>query len=215
MNRRAFTLVEILIGSAILVGLLIGLFQIFGATNKASVQSLWYSQRQNGARNLLNVLQSDLSRASGPSTVTDSSVQKDAWDSPENHLQYKDGVTALTPGGAEVELLRFKICQPTLSTSMESSPGSETICVLRAFGTTLNYYKEGSESMNKDFLKDAAEIDLSVTENASTQATEGFHIGGVIVNLGLKVQHDNPDLYPNAKFEEKVTARAPVQATAM
>ena len=212
-NIAAFTMVEILIGTAIVVALMAGLFRIFGSANKSSVQTIWYTQRQNGLRNLFQILQSDLARASGPSEVTDTSAQRLAWDQPENHLQFKSGLTTLAAGGAETELLRFKICKPSIQTSSESQSAEETLCVLRAFGTTLNYFKSGTETLNKDIVEDVAEFTLESLDNASSGATEGMNFGGTILNVEAKIVHSTPNLFPNAAFSEKVTARVPVESS--
>jgi type II secretory pathway pseudopilin PulG len=207
-QRHAFTLVEIIIGFAIMVVFAAGVFRIFNSANRANAQSLWYSKAQAQARSVLAQVRNDLAQATCPSTVTASSVDRTACS-----LTYKDGETLLTPGGAEVELLRFSVCTPTISTGgPEDKGGKESTCVLRAFGTTLNYTREGDAlpAMNKDLVTDVVRVLIEVRGNSG----EAFDQEGNLVDITLDLQHSNPGQFPHAKLSERSAARAPVPASA-
>lgn len=216
MRRRAFTLVEVMIGSAVLAVLAIGVFRVFGSANKANVQALWYTNRQAQAREMLNMLRNDLSKAACPSHVTETGVDRGDWSNDAYFLKVKSGETDLT--GGDTELLRWVIATPHVEVNDPTMDKAATLstCVLSSRGTTLHYSRQGTAGPNyeKDMVEDVVKVTLefrAATDGLATTYDEFGHV----VEIQLDLKHSNPQLFPNAHLTEKTTARTQVPTGAL
>ena len=199
-RRSAFTLVEVLMAAAVLSIMAAAAFKIFGSTNRANVQSLWMSKAQNEARALLSLLRNDMSKATCPSTVTDTAVQRDACT-----FTAAQGASAL-PG--DKALIEFQINTPEVATATDNTPGTQSDCALRSFGTTLNYTRQGTgpPALNRDMVEDVVRVEITVRANAG----EAFDNGGSVLDIEIEMRHPNVGEFPNVHLIEKTTARVPV-----
>lgn len=216
-DRGAFTLVEILVASAVLALLALGIFRVFRSSNRANVQALWYTRAENQARNTLALVRNDLAKASCRSTVSEADVQRDCSDSYVLHANQGE----IELGGGEVELLRFAMCEPEVSTgdAAVDKAGGCTYAVLRAIGRTLNYYRESESGrepgMNKDVCEDVQAVAITVEANATSEGDQrqggrSYNQDGQVVTIALTLTHPQPALFPNARVEQQTVARAPV-----
>lgn len=205
MRRRGFTLVEILVASAVLAILAVGIFRVFRSANRANVQALWYTKAQSQARELLSLIRNDLAKAACPSTVTDAAVTRTPCTA-----SITQGETEL-PGGDGTILMQFDINTPSVSTSVETKAGTSATCALRAFGNTLNYTREGdaAPAMNKDVCEDVAKVTIEVRANSSS-SNDAYDTDGSVVEITVELRHPQPELFPESSVIEKTTARLPV-----
>lgn len=218
MRRGGFTLVEILVASAVLAVLALGVFRVFGSANRANVQALWYTKAQSEARELLSLIRNDLAKASCPSDVQEMSVVR----TPCTATITQGDITL--PGADGAVILQFDINKPSISTPTHSGPpgGESTTCALRAFGTTLNYTRQGdaAPAMNKDVCEDVAKITIEVRRNASgaggagppppSAPVDAYDTDGSVVEITVELRHPQPELFPQSSVIEKTTARIPV-----
>lgn len=213
VKRRAFTLVEVLIGFAVMVVLSVSLFRLFNSANRANTQQIWYTRSQTQARSLLSQLRNDLSQATCPSVVTDGDVTRSCA---SFSLEHTSGTTDL-PVASDTRLLAWTVATPDFQTSALTQAPSIVECVLWASGRTLWYSRTRDtgasgtpklKNMNKRMLEDVKSVTIEVKRNSG----EAFDLDGHVVEIELEVKHSNEGQFPNAYFREATMARAPVPA---
>lgn len=203
-TRRGVTILEVLIGAAILSLLSLGIFRVFRGTNRAAAQAAWYTAAEAQARFVLQSLQDDLARAACRSTVREDGVERE-----ECTAGIREGELTLTDGGGETPLFNFPACKPEVQVPGSEDGGGCTEVVVRAFGRSIHYYRqsetEPGRNIDRDVCADVAAIRIDVRDAAGENATEGK-----MVDIELELTHPNPGLFPEARVLQRTSARVAI-----
>ncbi|OQA78363.1 MAG: hypothetical protein BWY32_01990 [bacterium ADurb.Bin243] len=127
-NKKAFTMVEMLMALAVLSMLTYGLYTLFSRTVKNVDIGDWKSRAQTKLRTAMKQLGKDIGGATYPSTIklNDTVIEKDTkW-----NLKFKEGNTVIK--GSSDTLLEFYICTPARDIPDDKSPQKIIKCVLKA-----------------------------------------------------------------------------------
>lgn len=176
-SRRGFTLIEILVGGAILTVVVIMLFQLFMGGTRAMEYGTWYSNSISQLKVGLRKLREDIGKANFPTTINATEVDDKNFDKPQWFFKFKDGVTTL--GAGNVTLMEFSICKPARNLSGDTRAGQEIQCKLEARGKNLHYVKTGAgvnaEELtdgNKIFIQDVEKVEIKVRDMAANSGAD-------------------------------------------
>lgn len=196
-RARAMTLIEILIGAAILAIAVFGIYELFFSGAKTAALSIWRSNSTTDLKNGLYRLRNDLGRASYPSTVTDSDTLVDD----SKKCTIAEGRTELNAGPGASNLMEFWICKPEITIAGASKAGEEMHCVLEAEGNKLRYRRDGSSPMDKIIVSDVEYVELSKEESDKDPNKS-------IVTIEIGTVHPK---YETTKVIEKTKAKVEVE----
>jgi prepilin-type N-terminal cleavage/methylation domain-containing protein len=127
-NKKAFTMVEMLMAIAILSVLTYGLYTLFSRTVQNVDVADWKSRAQTKLRTATKQLFKDVGGATYPATIklNDTVVEKDTkW-----NLKFKDGNTTIK--GSSDTLLEFYMCTPGRDIPDDQAPQKIIKFVLKA-----------------------------------------------------------------------------------
>ncbi len=217
MTRRlktsGFTLVEVLIGSCVLVVLFAGCWMLFSTVRRMNDISTWQTARQVEMRVGLQMVREDLMRACYPTIVdrASSEVVQEA----SHRLFFKDGGPHVLSSAPAGEYLRFYACKPSKNCGTSSdTPGNVMECKLSVEGTSLRYERihgpvpgiTGNEpdmpAFNKLIINDVAELNIQLSSTASAEYTMNF------CTMSVRCLHPKPDC--NTQVTEETGAKIEV-----
>jgi len=161
-DKRAMTLVEILIGAAIMSIAAVGIYELFFSGAKTAAVSMWRSASNIELRNGLRLISEDLGRASYPSVVHDGGTDIDR----DVKCTIQGGRTDVRAGGAGT-LLDFYMCKPEITVAGTGRAGERIHCTLEVEGRTLRYRRDsGPTPLDKVIIHDVDYVELGSTPAA-------------------------------------------------
>jgi prepilin-type N-terminal cleavage/methylation domain-containing protein len=195
--RKGFTLVEILIATAVMSLAAFVVYEIFYSGAKTTAVGMWRSHSTQELRNGLRLIREDLARATYPSKVTDSGTE---WpDRDSHHCKIISGRTEAFSDGV---VLSFFICSPEVNVGGETQSAAEiTHCQLSVEGNKLHYTREGTMKLNKILVNDLEYIDIS-----SEASSDNVEKNTITIEIGTK----HPK-FERTKVSEKVIAKVEVE----
>lgn len=206
-KRAAFTLVEILIASAVLSLLTFYGYKVFISMSRSFQKGSWALATQNKLRNGLHFLREEMQKAT---YRTDVMVNGTTISEVGFQLKLTSAET-LTSG----EIAHWYICLPFV-TGDADSPGAIFKCELKLTNGVLLFSKgreEGSDPLNKERLFSNYKIIDNVEEVKVT--TEDFDPDnkqmGSLITLEVKVIHHDTNLFPNAHVIDRTGAKVEVE----
>lgn len=185
-KKKGFTLIEILIASAVLSIFTFTGYKVFIAMSRSFRKGSWSLATQNKLRNGLNLLREEMQKAT---CRTDVSIDGTALTELgfEFHLTASDEITN------DASIATWFICMPFVSGDADS-PGAIIQCELKLAGKELLYSKaliEGSDPLNNErtllnypIVKNVAKITVSADDfDPDAVAT------GSLVAFEITVEH--------------------------
>ena len=220
-NKKAFTLVEILVASCVCVVLFYGAWQLFITMRKMNDISNWQSARQTELRVGLQRLREDLQQACYPSVITRRDSKRVGEDT--HKLFYKDGGPFDLDSSSNFEILKFYVCQPCKKVGLgNDTDGFAALCILSAEGRSLRYKRtyekvpdaaaagiadDHPPAYNKVIINDVAQVNVECTEAASEEFDNWF------CNVTVKCTHPKPGL--KTQVIEQTGTKVEVTASTM
>jgi len=117
-DKRAFTLVEIIVACVVLAMFMIGVYQLFIGGSKTAGRAQWISGTVDQMRNALQIISRDIRSATYPTTLF-SDTFFDPCDNPDISVpaQYylrilKDGEQIKAPPSGELKVMSWVMCEP-------------------------------------------------------------------------------------------------------
>lgn len=212
---RAFTLVEMLIASAVTTVMMIMLWRMWSTTSQATEFGTWYTTRLSEMRTGIRKLREDVGKANYPTTIKQDDIDDTKAGTEEYFFKYKASVDLSTnAAGNRIPILRWYICKPTKQ-GLPGTPdeaGDEILCTLDAVGKNLHYKKERKagtvnpeELYDKVLIHDAIKVEVAVRDNPDN--VKGADVRGA-ADITVEVAHP---VYPEKKrARETTTARVAV-----
>ncbi|MBF0548227.1 MAG: prepilin-type N-terminal cleavage/methylation domain-containing protein [Candidatus Riflebacteria bacterium] len=105
-TKKAFTLIEVMIASVILVGFLYGVYELFMSFRRVNDRGMWVSKTTNEVRNGLNLLRQEISKATVPTTITQTGGDSSLYTS-DSKLFFSGSPVTITDFSADAHLLKF------------------------------------------------------------------------------------------------------------
>ena len=218
LEKRGFTLVEVLIASCVCVVLFYGAWEMFTTLRKMNDISNWQSARQTELRLGFQRLREDLQEASYPSRVTRASSERLEEDS--HKLEFKDAGPHSLTDSTDMELLSFYVCKPSKQVGLgNDSVGYVAHCVLKAEGRALRYSKsyeavpgesapdsDHPPAFDKVIVNNVDEVKVECTAAASAEYDAWF------CNVSVTCTHPIENL--NTKVTESTGTKVEVAAEA-
>jgi hypothetical protein len=205
--RSGVTLVEIIVGSLVMVALLSAVYRIFRSSTYVMKAGMWTTNAQNQVRNTLTLLNGEIGRASVFSTVSATGVAVDP--DPKYKLHYKSGPIDDAYNGP---ILKFYQCRSAITISSPPDPGAKVFCEVRKQGKKLIINKEKSADSgateekvyaNRVLLDDIAEIRLTVDPAMANE-----QMAKALLNIVITVKDPQN---PNRKVIEETKAKVDVE----
>lgn len=116
INRKAFTLIEVLIAVSILCVLLIGVYQLFIGGSKTANKGQWINNTVEQTRNALTLISNEINSATYPTTMLKDTIydpcdNKDKSIAKKYYLRIlKDGEEIKTPSNGEIKIMKWQVC---------------------------------------------------------------------------------------------------------
>lgn len=207
-SKKGFTLIEILIASAVLSLLLMVGYKIFFGMSRSFEKGSWALTTQNKLRNGLGFIREEMQKASYLTTVKISTTIVDV--SKKFSLTSLDEIAA----GTAANIAEWSICSPYIDGTTE---GSEYFCQLHFDGNTLLYNKtrindpgdpDEKEYTNYPVITNIASISIGVEE-----FDPGRIVSGTLVLLNVTVEHEDKNRFPNANVSAQTGAKVEVEVT--
>jgi len=141
MNKKGFTLTELLIASLVLSIFLMAIFRLQASMNRTSEIIRWKTESQMAIRKFYkDYLIPDIRRASYPSDIQDDKTEINGGADPTNamKLQYlaggdADGKIYIKDLANGTKLMEWQINQPSISTILENDTAKGVICTVRCY----------------------------------------------------------------------------------
>jgi len=225
-TKFGFTLVEVLIASAVVAMMTYVIWQIFVTFSKMNEVSTWQSARQIQLKNALKLIRTDLQEASYPTVVTRSSSE---FIGQATHgLTYKDNgpFEIKKDGTSDGEYIKFYMSKPKKDIYPGEDPrdsdGYVAECIVSFNGTELNYQRTLSAipgtganfdrvdivDINKVLVNDVSSFNIGVSSVASAEYTMNF------CTITITCLHSNPK-FKNTKVTERTGAKVEVATDPM
>jgi hypothetical protein len=118
MKKRAFTLVEVLIASGVLVLFMIGVYQLYTGGAKNASRGQWINTSVNELRNATTILQREMDSATYPTTLFSDRIYDPCSNSSNTvaskyYLKIKkDGQEISVPSTGEETVMTWVVCSP-------------------------------------------------------------------------------------------------------
>ncbi len=168
--RVAFTLVEVLISSMILVTLFTAVFKIFRSSTYMMKAGMWTTKAQNSMRNTLTLLRDEIAKSTWFTTVTENGIIEKSGD---YYFYYKKGELSTTFNGP---IFKFYQCRTAIDLPGQTSPGSAVYCEVVKTGSKLFFTKTQKEGTSDEttftqklLLEDISKIKIDDIAAASTE----------------------------------------------
>lgn len=233
-RRRGFTLVEALVGTAIMATLSLGVFHVFRSINRQASQGAWYSAAQKQVRNGLKRINDELSKASIYTRITPSSIElilpngTTTTDEANHEANYavqvntsseaSGDVKTYTPNGGDQLLVSWLQCAPErtgFSDAEENVDGFAAACAVTLSGETLVFsraHQQGDAAQvveqTIELVENVESVETTYLERAA--APDDALERGTEITLSVTVHHPNTEVFPNTKLTQTITARVPV-----
>ena len=193
-SQKAMTIMEILIGAAIMSIAAIGIYELFFSGAKTAALSMWRTKSNTELRNTFQLLRNDMGRASYPSTITDmgTDIEKDV------KCTIAGG---RTEAGSDKTLVDFYMCKPEMAIAGTNKAGERIHCVLALEGNKIRYTRDGPNPMNKVVISDVEYVDIS-SEAAADDAEKS------VVTIEVGTIHPK---FETTKVIDKTTAKVEVE----
>lgn len=151
-DRRGYTIMEVLIASALMSALLIGAWRIYVASARGAERAAWYTRSEVELRNALRMLREDLARASYASTLH---INQPAEIDRTTLARYLPG---RLEAGEDVDetLLTWYVCRPDRNELGDPGPdpAERMVCTLSLKGNVLHYTRTGSFGGSRDLERE-------------------------------------------------------------
>ncbi|HNY10722.1 MAG TPA: hypothetical protein PKK26_03930 [Candidatus Wallbacteria bacterium] len=146
-EKKAFTVVEVLMATAVLSMLIYSLYTLFSRTVSSVDVGSWKSQTQTKMRNALKQLTKDVSAATYRSLMSANKTEINNGD--DYKLKHKTG--AVDTKTTQTDLLKFKICTPGRTGLREADIQPKVVvaelkCTKTAEGKTKLVYKKSVDT---------------------------------------------------------------------
>lgn len=117
-NKKAFTLVEVIIACVILAVFMVGVYKLFIGGSKTAGKAQWISGTVDELRNTLSLLSREIRSSTYPTTIFsdtffDPCDNKDKSVPESFYLKIlKDGKKITAPSSGEIKIMTWVVCQP-------------------------------------------------------------------------------------------------------
>ena len=217
MNRKAFTVMEIVIGSAILIMFMGGLLTLFSSGNKMSNSAMWLQSISNQLKNTARQINTSLRKSSYPSkvefpqriTLCESDCFKVHF--ADRELKVSDPNSVSKSGTVFLRITESTPAKEGFATNQNQN-ASQTYHIFTIYNDgNLNYskYEETvqasniTESYEKSSLTDGAK---KVFSTILTKNVESIHCSKV--NAESNYKHQSLKVVINCKIPNGVTTRS-------
>jgi len=168
IQKRGFTLVEIIVAAMVMVILFGGVFKLFRSGTSILKGGMWVNKAQNQVRNTLTLLRDEIGKASELSQVTYSGVSLDT--SIDCKFKFKPGTTDKNFSGT---IFKFYQCQTAVNLPGQTFGGSAVLCEVSKRGSQLVMTKKCERGnpdqqmfANRVLLDDLVEIKIEELDAA-------------------------------------------------
>lgn len=207
-NKRAFTLVEILIASVVLAMLMTVVYKLYFGVSRSFQKGSWSLNAQNKLRNSLNYVREEMQKASFKTIVGLNGVVGTDTANP-----FKVANGEITNG----KIATWYICLPFVSYDA-TSPGAVYQCELKLNGGKLIYTKaliDGSDPKgvehavnNYVIIRNVSKIEVS-TENFDVDKMSA----GKLIVLKAEVRHPDVINFPSTHVVAQTGAKVELTVT--
>lgn len=232
-RRRGFTLVEILVGSTVLVGLMFGAYNVFSSANREASLAAWTSSAQKELKLGLKRISNELAKASyyrkiSPSEITYLDLNGDPGGTNPEDVEELFQVEVKLASSAPKTLAENT--SPTITDTatkqrlllwFQAEPLQEGVADEGYLAACEVFVEGGSIFLQRQYLHgNAAKVteevvelirnveEISTAARTKTDTSEILH--GSMIDLQVRVHHPNTGLFPNSKLSQQTTFRVPV-----
>lgn len=234
-RRRGFTFVEVLFGTAVMVGFAAALFHLYRATNRQASLASWTSEAQKELRSALKRAHDELTKASYwtkikpsavvvldpngnevPSAAQEATVREEYWVSHDTGSTGASITTTYVPDASTQQLISWYQCSPRQEGfAGTNDPGYRALCALFLDANQLVFRRERDATFDPGsqvvpITAVLAHNVESVTVIMERKQDAADAVQGSVVTLHVTVHHPNRGLFPNSRIHQEITCRVPV-----
>jgi prepilin-type N-terminal cleavage/methylation domain-containing protein len=211
-GKNGFTMVEMLIASAVLTIFLVAGYKVFVAISRSFQKGSWSLATQNKLRNGLTFIREEMQKATYKTDVKldGTVITKDGY---KFHLNSNDEITN------NAEIAAWKICMPFVDGDTSVSPGAIFECSLELKDGKLLYtktLKTGSDPQNKERLlnnymvvEDVAKITLGTTLFDPDDPEKGS-----LISVEIEIRHPDTNNFANTHVIDRTGAKVELEVKA-
>ncbi|MFZ2959478.1 MAG: prepilin-type N-terminal cleavage/methylation domain-containing protein [Candidatus Ozemobacteraceae bacterium] len=202
-QQSAFTLIEVIIASMVLVIFFIGIYSIYSGVTKSVRRAQWSLSAQQMARTGLGFLREEMQRASD--RVDISGMGKVIYTPKPMTLTVGDPV----PDGT---VAQWAICVP-FTNGTSPRPGAEITCQVQLQGRKLVYTRTGGLTDDPDINGKVLveNVEAMTTSKVALDTTGSLIATGSLVTMKIKLQHPIRPEFQDTRVIEETAAKVEVQ----
>jgi len=207
------TLTEILIGCAILAGLMAGVYRLFSSSSRIMQAGMWATKAQNELRNTLTFLRDEIGRATPYTIVTESGVNPDP--DPKYKLAYRASTIDRNTSGA---ILKFYQCRTATNLPGLNDAGGQVYCEVSLVpgqkGAKLVMKKElaGGSSPERVFPTRVLLEDVTAVKMSHTAAVSQEQMAQALLAISITVTDPSS---PQRSISEETKAKVDTEVTTL
>lgn len=234
-RRAAFTMVEIMFGTAVMAAVMIGVYQLFSSMNRQTSQAAWISVAQKACRNSMKRVHDELTKASywtrlepndvvyldqagnGPQAAgsaarraAEEAIRQTYWVS---DFGPPDQDNETVPGGEQETLVWYQSEPGKAGFSTPDEEGFVARCALVLDGEKLLFRRQlvnGDAAAANPIEVELADNVESVIVRVESKADDTDAVLGTVVTLTMTMHHPNTGKFPNTRVTQSISARVPV-----
>lgn len=204
-HRSGVTIIEVLIGSAILSVFLLFGYRVFFGVSTGFSRGNWALSTQNSLRNALNFVREEMQKASNRTKISISSVEIN-----NRPFQLNEGAF-----DSNAQLAEWSIGIPFRTTSA-ADPGAVYQCRLFLENGEIRYTKtlaEGSPGIERLYNNHLVLENVTLAELSAVPFDPDNIATGSLITVRIEVEHPDTVRFPNLRAEAETGARVEVEVT--